>query len=155
MSDTKKGSKELDMKAVPITTQREISGVGLPSDDFYDKCSPFTSLCEKMKPEILDVLRTVNPADLKVLLRLGFINESMLTATQKASVSISDAVAFHPEWACKDFESLCPRVNRLRDELLDRVINPADLEVLTRYGVVIEAALTAKQQAELKEIRKK
>jgi len=113
-----------------------------------------------MKPEVLDFLRTVNPAYIKILIELGFVRKDMLTKEQQAAIAgISDSALPNPD----DFYDTncppirrpppCPIMNPGDRGWLDK-INPADLAVLIKHGFVQESMLSKTQLTALAAIRK-
>ena len=147
MSDIKKDAAALDLKAVAINPVKEASNIARPADD--DPCSAYW--CLRMKPEVLDFMSKINPADLAVLVDHGYIRVSELNKDLQSAIG-SFANTALPADDCPGH--WCIRMRGGINDYLDK-INPGDLEVLVRHGFVRESMLTKAQQAALAEIRKK
>jgi hypothetical protein len=160
-TDTAERSKQMDekkivpaaqeFKAVPVNSLRDAALkdatiVGRPADDDY--CPAYW--CLKMKPDVLDFMSRVNPADLAILVDHGFIKVSEFSKELQASIGkFLDKAKPDPEECPGHW---CIRMRPGFNNFLDKV-DPADLAVLVKHGVVQESALSAAQKADLQAIR--
>jgi len=147
MSNIKK-SDSLDLKAVAVNPV----GANRPGDD--DPCQPFWNWCLKMDSVALKYLDKINPADLAVLTRLGILKDYTIPKeTLAAAGAVARATRPADDDRCPAFWNWCIKMGSLALDWLNKV-NPADLEVLTRLGIVNESVLTNAQKVTIKDIRK-